>query len=69
MSDTSMTDAQQKEWDLKLRKIDAEIANLYALTTKTTSEVGQIKMNTFLAPFLAAAGLMGATAAIVKMFF
>lgn len=54
-----MTDAEIRLSDEKLR---AEVAKLIA-------ETRQIGVNTFLAPFLAAAGLMGATAAIVKMFF
>jgi len=33
-----MTDNEQKEWDFKLRKIDAEIAKLYAETSKINSE-------------------------------
>ena len=40
----------------------AEIAKLLA-------ETRQIGVNTFLAPALAAAALMGATAALVKLFF
>lgn len=36
---------------------------------KMQTETRQVTVNTFLAPFLAAAGLMGATAAIVKLFF
>ena len=57
--DTKMTETEQKLSDDKMR---AEIAKLLA-------ETRQIGVNTFLAPFLAAAGLMGATAAIVKLFF
>lgn len=59
MSDTSMTEAEVRLEDEKLR---AEVAKLIA-------ETRQIGVNTFLSPFLAAAGLMGATAAIVKLFF
>ncbi|MEQ8400918.1 MAG: hypothetical protein RIB53_03220 [Roseitalea porphyridii] len=33
-----MTDQERKEWDLKLRKLDAEIANLNAATAKLTTE-------------------------------
>ena len=53
-----MTSAEQSLADDKMR---AEIAKLLA-------ETKQIGINTFLAPFLAAAGVMGATAAIVKIF-
>lgn len=58
MSDTSMTTAEQNIADDKMR---AEIAKLLA-------ETRQIGVNTFLAPFLAAAGVIGATAAFVKLF-
>jgi len=53
-----MTNAEQSLADDKMR---AEIAKLLA-------ESKQIGVNTFLAPFLAAAALMGATAALVKIF-
>lgn len=53
-----MTQAEQRLADDKMR---AEIAKLLA-------ETKQISLNTFLAPFLAAAGVMGATAALVKIF-
>ncbi|MDO5643696.1 MAG: hypothetical protein Q4G26_15090 [Paracoccus sp. (in: a-proteobacteria)] len=53
-----MTNAEQALADDKMR---AEIAKLLA-------ETKQVTVNTFLAPFLAAAGLMGATAALVKIF-
>lgn len=33
-----MTDQERKEWDLKLRKLDAENANLNAATAKLTTE-------------------------------
>ena len=59
MGMNSMTEAEVKLADEKLR---AEVARLIA-------ETRQINVTTFLVPFLAAAGLMGATAAIVKLFF
>lgn len=54
-----MTHQEQALADDKMR---AEIAKLLA-------ETKQISVNTFLAPFLAAAGLMAGTAALVKLFF
>lgn len=54
-----MTNAERTALD---QKLDAEIAKLLA-------ETRQINVNTFLAPALAAAGLMGGTAALVKLFF
>lgn len=59
MRDTDMTDRNVNLADEKLR---AEI-------TKMIAETGQIKIQTLLAPFLAAAGVIGATAAVVKLFF
>jgi adenylylsulfate kinase-like enzyme len=56
------TDFNTQERQANLRKIDTEIAKMLA-------ETKQIGVSTFLAPFLAAAGLMGATAAVVKLFF
>ncbi|MFV0383858.1 hypothetical protein [Paracoccus sp. (in: a-proteobacteria)] len=72
-----MTAAEQSLADDKMR---AEIARIIAETThydaraqaeiaKMNAEARHVSVNTFLAPFLAAAGLMGATAAIVKLFF
>ncbi len=55
----NMTEAELKLVDEKLR---AEVAKLIA-------ETGQIGVSTFLVPFLAAAGLMGATAALVILLF
>ena len=57
MSQTKMTEAEVKIQDEKMR---AEIAKLLA-------ETKQIGVNTFLAPFLAAAGVIGATAALIKL--
>ena len=54
-----MTQAEQNLADDKMR---AEIAKMLA-------ETKQISVNTFLAPFLAAAGVIGATAAVIKIFF
>lgn len=54
-------DVTQAEQSLADDKMRAEIAKLLA-------ETKQISLNTFLAPFLAAAGVMGATAALVKIF-
>lgn len=54
-----MTQNEQQLADDKMR---AEIAKLLA-------ETRQIDVSTFLAPFLAAAGIMGATAALVRLFY
>lgn len=59
MSESTMADQNVNLSDEKLR---AEI-------TKMIAETGQIKMQTLLAPFLAAAGVIGATAVVVKLFF
>ena len=52
---------EQKEWDLKLRKMDAEIAKLYSETAKLTSE------NRWY-PAVVASGATLAIVAIVKVF-
>ena len=60
-----MTDREQQEWDMKLRKLDAEIANLHAATAKMITE------NRWYVPVVASAGtaaLIGATAAFVRVF-
>jgi hypothetical protein len=56
---TNMTAKEQNLVDDKMR---AEIAKLLA-------ETKQIGVGTFLAPALAAAALMGGTAAIIKLFY
>jgi|GEM_PF-1214108 len=74
-----MTELEQALADAKM---EAEIAKLEAETArikanekyraevdKLQAEARNIGVTTFLAPVLAAAGLMGATAALVKLFF
>ena len=52
------------------RRIDTEVdEKLRAEIAKLLVENRQITVNTFLAPAIAAAGIMGATAALVKLFF
>ena len=80
MSAQDMTEAEVKLQDEKLRaevsKLIAEVSKVMADTdraraevTKMVAEAGHLKMSTVITPFLAAAGLMGATAAVVKIFF
>ena len=52
----------QAELNLRDEKLRTEVAKMIA-------ETGQVRMQTLLAPFLAAAGVIGATAAVVKLFF
>ena len=61
-----MTEQQVNLEDEKLR---AEVARLIAETGKFQREERHLWMTTLLAPFLAAAAVIGATAAIVKLFF
>ena len=56
-----MTENEQKEWDLKLRKMDSEISNLNAATSKLISE------NRWY-PAVVASGATLAIVAIVKIF-
>lgn len=58
----SMNDMTDQTPNLNDEKLRVEI-------TKMIAETGQVKMQTLLAPFLAAAGVIGATAAVVKLFF
>ncbi len=60
MSET-MTDQEQKEWDLKLRKMDAEIAHLYSLTAKTAKETRWYEM-------VIISGITLAIVAVAKLF-
>lgn len=54
---------------LKEEKMRADIFHVIAETSKMQAETNNIKISTLLAPALAAAALMGGTAAIVKLFF
>ena len=58
----SMNEMSNQDVNLNDEKLRAEISKMIA-------ETGQIKVQTLLAPFLAAAGVIGATAAVVKLFF
>lgn len=79
-----MTVEEQRLADDKMRaelaKLQVEIAMLRdkqphvdererAELRKLVAEAGQLKVSMFLAPFLAAAALMGATAALVRLLF
>ena len=52
---------QEQEWDLKLRKLDAEIAELHSRTSK------QIRESTYY-PMVVASGLTLAVVALTKLF-
>ena len=58
----SMNDMTEAEVELADEKLRAEVVKLIA-------ETRQISVGAFLLPFLAVAGLMGATALAVKLFF
>jgi len=60
-----MTKEEQKEWDLKLRKMDAEISNLNAATGQLTIETSYYVLFRGIA---LGAGLLGAGAAFAKVF-
>ena len=79
-----MTVEEQRLADDKMRaelaKLQVEIAMLRdnqphvdererAELRKLVAEAGRLKVSMFLAPFLAAAALMGATAALVRLLF
>jgi hypothetical protein len=60
-----MTTNEQKEWDLKLRKMDSEISNLNAATGQLTIETSYYVLFRGIA---LGAGLLGAGAAFAKLF-
>ena len=63
---TSLTDEKLRA---EVAKLIEETRRLGVDAEKSRAETGQIKVSMFLAPFAAAAALMGATAAVVKVFF
>ena len=67
-----MTANEQKEWDLKLRKIDAEILELQSRANKLVSETGMINIETsyyvLFRGIALGAGLLAAGAAFTKAF-
>ncbi len=56
-----MTEQEQKQWDLKLRKMDSEIDKLFAETAKLNAE------NRYY-PLVIGSGATLAIVAIVKLF-
>ncbi len=56
-----MTDREQQEWDLKLRKLDAEIAELHARTAK------QLRENAYY-PLVVGSGVTLALLGILRLF-
>ena len=55
--------------DLKNEEILTRIQQMNADTAKLVAEAAQFRMSTILAPFIAGAGVVGATAAIMRIFF
>lgn len=64
-----MTAEQFAAQQLADDKMRAEIAKMAAEVVKMAAETRQVTVMTFLAPFAAAVGLIGAVATIVKVFF
>ncbi len=60
-------DMDQSNLDQQIRETEHE--KLRAEVSKLIAETGQVRIQTLLAPFLAAAGVIGATAAVVKILF
>ena len=54
---------------IEIQEVEARIRQMNADTAKLVAEAGQFKMSTFLAPFIAGAALVGATAAFMRLFF
>ena len=69
--ETGMTEdaAREKERELKFSKMNADIENLRMMTIKTALESAKLANERKWYPVLVATGLVGATAAVVKIFF
>ena len=63
-----MTDKEQQEWDLKLRKLDAEIAQLAAQTFKLNAEGAKLTAESRWYPAVIASGATLAIVAVAKIF-
>ena len=57
------------EASIESAQLLAHIRQMNADTEKLIAEARQFRMSTFLAPFIAGAGVVGATAALVRIFF
>lgn len=55
--------------DLQIQETEQRIATMIAEAAKLQAETGQYKMSTFLAPFIAGAGVFGAAAALIRLFY
>ncbi|SDE83784.1 MULTISPECIES: hypothetical protein [Paracoccus] len=64
-----MTDADAIKHEAEIANLNANTAKLQAEMSKLLAEGKQIKVSTFLAPFLAAAAVMGGGAALARLFF
>ncbi len=70
-----MTNEERQAWEAKLRKIDAEIANLNAMTAKAAAEIPKfqaetaklITENRWYVPVVSAGIASGATLAVVAV--
>jgi hypothetical protein len=63
-----MTDKEQQEWDLKLRKLDAEIAQLATQTFKLNAEGAKLTAESRWYPAVIASGATLAIVAVAKIF-
>ena len=65
-----MAEQEMKQSErLSDEKLQAEVAKLIAEVAQIGTQTYRVTISTILMPFLAAAALMGATAAVVKLFF
>ncbi len=63
-----MTEQEQKQWDLKLRKMDAQIAHYYTSIEKMSAETDKFRTENRWYIAVVASGATLAIVAIVKLF-
>ena len=68
MNDDTMTDQEKHEWDLRMRKLDAEIANLNVMTSKLQAETSKVLTENRWYLLVVGSGATLAIVAIVKLF-
>ncbi len=63
-----MTDEEKEEWDLKMRRMDAQVAHCYAAIEKMSAETAKLMTeNRWYIPVVSAGIASGATLAIVAV--
>lgn len=68
MGQLAVTDDEQKEWDLKLRKLDAEIELTRETVNKSIAETRKIQSEHRYYPLVVGSGATLAIVALTKLF-